>query len=113
MSARYAKQVVTLMALGLITSACASHPPPRDPSGCALNELPLASFIEEVNRCGSRPVAVAAAAFDNPSLGGALCICSSTNVSFALRWLGIEAVEDGRIPIAQAEQRASQQKSRK
>ena len=116
MSARYACQAATLVTLGLVTSACASHHQLRDPGGCALNDLPLASFIEEVNRCSSQPIALASLAGDGPRLGGALCICSSSNVTFALQWLGIETAEEAPIPVAHAqarEQRAVQQDSGK
>lgn len=112
------RRAATLAAVGLVTSACASHPEPelRDPGGCALNDLPLASFIEEVNRCSSGPIALASTVDEGPRLGGALCMCSSNNVAFALRWLGIETVEQTPIPIAQAKsrgRRAVQQESGK
>ncbi len=49
--------------LGVAISGCVSHRevPDPGPSRCPLNELPLTSFIEEVNRCNSGPVAVASA----------------------------------------------------
>jgi len=119
MSRGYAVRAAMLAILGIIVSGCVGQRemPDPGPSGCPLNELPLASFIEEVNRCASGPIAVASATdTGNPQLGGSLCICTSSNVAFALRWLGIEADDVSRIPLAQAghrTQRALQQESQK
>lgn len=110
-------RVAMLTAVGLIASACAHHPAElRDPGGCALNDIPLASFIEEVNHCTSGPFALASAEADGAQLGGALCVCTSSNVAFALKWLGIETAEPPPIPVARADrrgERAVQQESGK
>jgi hypothetical protein len=116
MSGGRANRCAVLTGLGIVVSGCASHPELPDPGPCPMNDLPLASFIEEVNRCSSGSIALADAAADNIRLGGALCICTSNHTAFALRWLGIETVEVAPISVAQAgerERRAVQQDSGK
>ena len=118
MSRGHAHRAAAVAALGLTVSGCASHSETRGrlEQGCYLNDLPLASFIEEVNRCSARPIAIANPVAGNPRLSGALCICTSANVALALQRLGIQTVEEDPISLAQAgqrERRASQQDSAK
>ena len=116
MSRGHGTRLAAVVTWALVSCGCASHSKIPEPGGCPLDDLPLASFIEEVNRCTSGPIALANSAAGDRRLGGALCVCQSDHLAFALRWLGIETIEAAPIPLAQAgrrEQRAVQQESAK
>jgi hypothetical protein len=67
--------------------------------------LPLKSLIEQVNRCGSRQLAIIDPALEDLRLGGAICGCDVENIALALQRLGLPVVETTRAPLVHRSQR--------